>query len=433
MPRLYRRLSPELYTEAVFDWAAGKWARTDVLGFIEEFVGIDRAVFRAETLDGDNGLKVEVVDSIAAQLSDIIDDILAGRDLGDLIGPVSIDARIDRQNGKTREIATLDIWHQLLGHIAKVALDPLFSARIMPTQHASIPGRGQTGLKKQAQRYLRKDIGIRCVQKTDVHAAYASLKYETVIGLIEKEIPRAKDLLKLLRFLGTLAPGGHLIIGGYLDAWLFNYAMSYAIRYAYTLGHERRGKFIPYVARIEAYMDDFGIMAYTPSGLQKAVKKLGKWFRDNLGLDIKLSTGVIMLESEEAERERSHETTMTRRACPCLDMGGFRIHRTYITMRERVFKRARRQWLRATAELKRTGTIPLFRAYKIVAYNGFLQQTDSDGARRKYKTRKLLQISKRVIAYHSRTADRARREQVYDRYRRYELYKTGLCKAGETA
>lgn len=56
------------------------------------------------------------------------------------------------------------------------------------------------------------------------------------------EIPKARYAIGLLKYLKSVAPGGHLIIGGYLDAWLFNFAMSYAIRYLYTLGSTRRGK-----------------------------------------------------------------------------------------------------------------------------------------------------------------------------------------------
>lgn len=417
----------QLYTEAVSDWAAGKWARGDVLTFVEEWIGIDRAVFRMQTMDGDCALKIEAIDVIAGTLSDIIDDILEGRDLGDLIGPVTIDARIDGLSGKTREIATLDIWHQLLGHVVKTSLDPLFSARLLPTQHASIPGKGQTGLKKQANRYLRRQLGIKCLCKTDVRSAYKTLMYDRVIELIEQEIPRAKKTLKLLRYLATLAPGGHLIIGGYLDAWLFNFAMSYAIRYAYTLGQERRGKFMPFVVRIEAYMDDFGILGRTVSGLQKARKKLEKWFADNLGLQIKYSTDIIKLDEMEAEKDKGRREKGSERACPCLDMGGYLIHRSYITMRSRVFLRARRQWLRAWKELKATGTLPLFRAYKIVAYNGHIKQSDSYRVRRTYHTRDLLRAAKHVISYHARQDARERTEKIYAAYQRHEHSKARLC------
>lgn len=54
--------------------------------------------------------------------------------------------------------------------------------------------------------------------------------------------PESKICDRTAEIFKSVAPGGHLIIGGYLDAWLFNFVMSYAIRYLYTLGSTRRGK-----------------------------------------------------------------------------------------------------------------------------------------------------------------------------------------------
>lgn len=51
--------------------------------------------------------------------------------------------------GKIRDIALLCIMHQLIGHITKLMMKPLIQARLLPTQHASIPGHGQTMLKDQ--------------------------------------------------------------------------------------------------------------------------------------------------------------------------------------------------------------------------------------------------------------------------------------------
>ena len=63
------------------------------------------------------------------------------------------------------------------------------------------------------------------MRKTDVVNAYASLKYDVCIELVMMEIPKARYAIGLLKYLKSVAPGGHLIIGVYLDAWLFNFAM----------------------------------------------------------------------------------------------------------------------------------------------------------------------------------------------------------------
>jgi len=427
MPKLYSDIDINLCTRAVAECFQGKWTRNDILTFIEEWAGIDRVSLRKEALDGSCLLKAEAMDVIGTELMDVVEAVERGENLGDLIAPVIIDERVDGRSGKIRKIATLDIWHQLLGHVVKLSIEKLLNARILPTQHASIPGHGQTRLKDQARRYLHRDsLQIKCIQKTDVRHAYGTTMYSRVIGIIRREIPRAKRTLRVMEFLGTLAPEGHLIIGGYLDAWLFNFVMSYALRAVLSSGHERRGKVTYYVSRVESYMDDFGIMAPTKSGLRKAVKQLSQWLAKNLGLDLKLSTGIILLLPTEAEEGRKKEQKASRRACPGLDMAGYIIHRTYTTIRGRVFVSARRQWLRAWRELQSTGTLRLVRAQKIIAYNGYIVQSNSYKLKRKYHTSTLLAIAKAVTAFYGSQDSKRRRERVYAQFERYERYKAGF-------
>lgn len=428
MPKLFTNINEDLCVRAVFECFAGKWSRGDILSFIEEWTGIDRAVFKKTSMTGNAELKVEAGETIGMALYDVVADICAGKDIGDIIEPVRIEERVDGNSGKIRKIATLDIWHQLIGHTVKLSLDKLFHARLLPTQHASIPGKGQTRLKEQAKHYLhRNGLGIRYIQKTDVYHAYASTQYSIVTGLIRREIPRAKKTIRLLEFLGMLAPGGSLIIGGYLDAWLFNYAMSYALRELSGYGHERRGKVTFYVQKAETYMDDFGLMASTKSGLKKAVKKLLRWMNENLNLQLKLSTDIIALYPSEEENRRRKEKRASKRACPGLDMGGYVIHRTYTTIRSRNFIRARRQWLRGWKDLQEKGTLPLYRAQKIIAYNGFVKQTNSMNIRNKYHTTKLLEAAKRVVSYYGRKEGREREDKVNAVYERYCKRKARCC------
>ena len=365
MPRLFEDIDINLCTRAVAECFQDKWTRNDILTFVEEWAGIDRVSLRKEALDGVCLLKTDAMDTIGMELMDVVESICRGEEVGDLIAPVYVEERVDGRSGKLRKIATLDIWHQLLGHTVKLSIEKLLHARILPTQHASIPKRGQTRLKDQARRYFhRTSLEIQCYQKTDVKNAYGTAMYSKAIDLIRKEIPRAKETIRLIEFLATLAPGGHLIIGGYLDAWLFNFLMSYALRALYASGHERRGKVTFYVRRVESYMDDFGIMATTKSGLRKAVKQLSGWLEKNFGLQLKMSTGIVPLLSTEAEVVRRKEKKASRKACPGLDMGGYVIHRTYITIRAKDFIVARRQWLRGWKELQQTGTLRLVRAKK---------------------------------------------------------------------
>lgn len=387
---------------------AGKWTRRDVLAFVEKNTGISRREIWKGELDADLHARLEATDAVAYYIDEMMAQIMASEDPEDM-EPVRIARRPDGMTGKVREIASLCIPHQLLGHVAVLMLKPLLDARILPSQHASIPGRGQTGLKRQAGRILRrKSLDIRFVVKTDAVHAYGTTMYREIVTMLEEEIPAAKELLQLLRYLASLAPGGHLIIGGYLDAWLFNLFMSYALRHVLAQGRIRRGRFLRDVIRTESYMDDVGLMSRTPSGLKRGMRAMAAWFAGH-GMAIKQTSGIIPILSAEEERHRRKETRPARRGCPALDMGGYLIHRTYVTIRPRVVKRTIRAFRRAWEELKRTGTIQRQRAESLAGRYGPIQQTNSARFREKYHVREVMQTALHVQAFWAR--ERARKER----------------------
>ena len=428
----FRRFDHQLYCEAVQEaFKNGKWYRNDVLSFIEKYAGIPRAEIRITYLTGDAGPKIEAVESIALYLEDVVDGILRGEEPEDMV-PVKVRQRRDGMTGKVRDIALLCILHQLLGHVAKLALDPLLHARITHTQHASIPERGQTSLKKQVHKYLRKEsLGIRYAEKTDVTHAYATTMYAVLTDLIRKEIPKAKDLLCLLEYLGKIAPGGHLIIGGYIDAWLFNFAMSYAIRFTGTVGQTRRGRFTPFVIRCVAFMDDFLLLGRSAKGLKRATKALDKWMQENLHLSIRVSTGIIRILPVKEEKARRSLEEKAKRGCPVVDMAGFKICRTHIMIRRRVFIRARREFIRAAKELRDTGTLRRSRAFAAISYYSFVAQTDSVLFARKYHVEELVQAAAKIVGFYTRLKDRQRKEILYALQKRRAAYGAGEGTSGE--
>lgn len=416
----YRKLTLELCKEAVIDCFKGKWRRNDVLTFIEKYAGIPRIDIKIDDLSGNWTHKNEAVDTIALMLLGTVEDIVNEGIEPEDMEEVHIRKRPDGMTGKIREIAMLCIMHQLLGHIEALMLMPLFKARLLPTQHASIPGHGQTMLKDQMRRYfLKESLGIRYVRKTDVVHAYATLKYSVCINLVKEEIPNARYAIGLLEYLADNAPGGHLIIGGYIDAWLFNFAMSYAIRYLYSLGSSRRGKKIPYVIRCGTFMDDFAICGSSAKGVQRAVNALNKWFREKQGLELKETTGIIKLLSIEEEKGRRNLESASQRGVPMLDMAGYRISRTHVTIRKRVFKRARRQLIKGYRELKETGTLRRNRAKRIIAYNGYIKQSDSHHLKEKYRIEEIIEMANRVNSFYGWLDNKKRMEELHvlQRYR----------------
>ena len=385
----YRKLSLKLCEEAVEECFKSKWKRRDILVFIEKYAGIGRTEILIDDLSGSRRVKEEAIHSIGLMLYGVVEDLVEYGIEPDDMEPPTIRQRPDGMTGKTRDIALLSILHQLIGHVEKLMIEPLINARLLPTQHASIPGRGQTLLKDQAHRYLLKEtVGVRYIQKTDVVHAYATLKYQ-------------------------VAPDGHLIIGGYIDAWLFNFAMSYAISDLYAQGTTRRGKKIPYVIRAVTFMDDFALMSRSIKGLKRATKHLDKYFREKMGIELKTTSGISKILTIEEEKRRRSLPGKAQRGVPMLDMAGYRISRTHITIRRRVFRRARRQFIRGYRELTETGTLRRDRARKIISYNSYVIQTDSDGLIEKYHIDDLMRTAKEINAFYQRLDQQKRKEWLH--------------------
>ena len=213
--------------------------------------------------------------------------------------------------------------------------------------------------------------------------------------------------------MARMAPDGHLIIGGYIDAWFFNFLMSYAMRYVLSLETVRRGKRTPTVKLLCSYMDDFGYLGSRMAGLKSAARKLDAWLRETYGMELK-PTGAeirfISVAEEHALRRVPH------RGAPGLDMGGYVVHRTYTSIRRAIFVRVRRHFLRAALELDTTGTIPVQRCRRLMSYNGYFKHTNTRKATKDLRVAELVKVARRVIGAHCRM------EAVQEERRQYALF-----------
>ena len=73
------------------------------------------------------------------------------------------------------------------------------------------------------------------------------------------------------------------------------------------------------------------------------------------------------------------------------------MHRTYTTVRPGIFKRARRQYMRAGADLKRSHFIPLYRSYRLISYIGYFKGTKSRAAAEALNQQKLFKSAKWAV------------------------------------
>lgn len=391
----YNKLTVELCEYAVIEYFRHKWTRHDNLEFIEKVVGIPRQQMElAVTSDYRSDLVGEAIEGVGLFLYGIAFDLIYdGIEPEDFMEEVTVSRRKDGATGKERDIATLCIMHQLLEHLVKIMLEPLLDARITQVQHASIPGRGQTSMKGQIHHYLAAgSIDTEVAAKTDVVHAYENTMYSLCIQIVKMESPRAKEAIALLEYLAKLAPGGHLIIGGYLDAWLFNLVASYAIRFMQNQGRQRREKFTKDISKVSAYMDDFVILAKTKSGIERVVRKTRRFMNEHLGLDI-----VMKVEPVSTTR--------------LVDAAGYQIGKNHCIIRRTNWKRIRKVLIRAAQQMKDIGTLRIEVARKVISYNGYFQQTNSYKLQEKYEVAKLMRMARRVVRFHGWLYRRRRKER----------------------
>lgn len=404
MKQRYRELTHKICVQAVMECYDGKWHRHDFVDVAGKYGGVTNAEIKRDEAQGAVNSKLEAAEGIALEMEQRLLDLMEGEAEDLDLDPVVERPRVDGMNGKIRDVASCCVLHQCFGHLAFLGLEPLLRARILPFQHASIPGRGQSGCKRQVQRYLRRtSLGIRHAKKLDVKHAYRSTKGEVVMKLLKKEIPSAPWLLALVAALLAVSPHGCLIIGGYLDAWLFNFVMSYVLRYMLSREKVRRGQRQPLVVRLTAYMDDVAIMGRRLADLRSVARTTDSWLAKNFGLHFKPGGDEVTFWAIQREHEHKKMDSPAARGCPGLDLAGFVVHRTYTKIRKKIFKRARRQYLRAASEVAATGTVHLERAYKLAAYAGYFTETDARRCVEHLQADKIKPLACHVIGWAAKT------------------------------
>ena len=412
MKQRYHELTHELCVKAAFACFEQKWHRPDFRALMWKYGGVSDQELRKEEDAQAVNSKLVAMEGVAYEMEQRILDLLDGDPDALELDPVKERPHIDGIKQKRRIIAECCVMHQCFNHLAVQGLMPLLMARILPQQHASIPGRGQVGCKRQVERYLRrKSLGIRYALKLDVEKAYPNTHPAVVLGLLRREIPSARWLLALVEALLAMSPRGGLIIGGYLEAWLFNYVMSHALRYILSRGKLKRGAWQPLVVRLVAYMDDVCLLGRRRADLISAARQLAKWMRAELGLTLTMGAEVAFLSIEEEHRRRHLKGAA--RGCPGLDIAGFVIRRTYTTIRKTTFLRARRQFLRAGRGMERAGYVPLFRAYKLVSYYGHFTETASRAVRERLRVDKLKSAAAKTISRCAKAAAQRERQLQY--------------------
>lgn len=389
---------------AVVECCRNKRSRKDFQRLLCKTGEITKREIVEDQLNKDFKRTLEAESEVAKMLTQRI----INRDLQ--LKPIRQFQRIDGLTQKLRDICQESPEQQVFEYIGVYALKPLFRAKILPIQYGSIPNKGGVAGKRKIERLLRKKFHGKVVAlKGDVTKAYPSVTVPIVMEMLRRDIGKNKVLLWFLGALMSNYPGNHLCIGGYLPAWLFNYVMSYVLRYIYEQAQIRRGKRNRLVYAIVCYADDFTIYGDV-SKLKKAMKKATIWAHDKFGLKIKDIWQFYQVASFDEERENLEERRKgSKKRTPGVDMMGYVVRRRYTIIRGRVFRRIRRQVLRAWEDFKAKGFIPWWRACRIAAYKGWIKHSNSLKFRMEYCFDKLFKMCSYSASKHGKEVENEKR------------------------
>ena len=389
---------------AVVEFFRNKRARNDFQRLLCKTGKITKRELTEDRLNKDFKRTLEAESEVAKMLTQRIIE----RDLQ--LKPIRQFQRIDGLTQKLRDICQESPEQQVFEYIGVYALKPLFGAKILPIQYGSIPNKGGVAGKRKIERLLRKKFHGKVVAlKGDITKAYPSVTIPVVMEMLRRDIGKNKVLLWFLGALMSNYPGNHLCIGGYLPAWLFNYVMSYVLRYIYEQAQIRRGKRNRLVYAIVCYADDFTIYGDV-SKLKKAMKKATIWAHDKFGLKIKDIWQFYQVASFDEERENLEERRKgSKKRTPGVDMMGYVVRRRYTIIRGRVFRRIRRQVLRAWEDFKAKGFIPWWRACRIAAYKGWIKHSNSLKFRMEYCFDKLFKMCSYSASKHGKEVENEKR------------------------
>ncbi len=373
-----------------------KWKRRDFRQLLAQVNNVPVKEIRYALFVGDFALLREYTDNVAKIVQKQIYDLIYNNKSLDLPENGHF-TRFDNLSGKVRRCVMMKPIHQVAEFVGLVALQELFDAKIEPYQCASVRGRGQVYGKEAIEKWIRRDKQATDYAKCDIVGCFKHIPVKKIVKMLERDIGKNPFLIKYIDALLSYYENGMLEIGTILSASLCNYMLSYAYRYALTITYKRRNKNIRSVKHTATFLDDFIFIGNNVKELSKAVKKVEKYLKDNFNLEF-------------------HEWEVLNVKEHPIDMMGYVISYEVTTIRYRIFKRAKRQYIRANVWLKRRAKdikknknhkkrcnyLCLRIARKIISYFGYFKHSDSESIIKKLNINYLTDMAKKTVAYYDR-------------------------------
>ena len=416
--------NPDIIEKCISDYLHDKYRKNSTIRFISEHSGKERKYIAENYRPGTDFYKQQnraVAVSMAKNIATrTVKDHIYNTTYG---FPVVRYRHIkDGGTGKDRTLGLETVLFRLYEAVAQQTAAPLFHAKLGTYQVASIKGRGQMYGKKAICKWLSQDPeGTKVQIKADVQKCYPSIPHEPLRRFFKRDLRKSPDLLYLLlTFIDIYEewpdPDSKdctrgILIGSPVSKDMCNYYLSHAYHYAterLRSTKTRRGKTVSkrLISHIIFYMDDIVMYGSNKKDISKAMKMFSKYMSDVLLLKLKPSWRKF--------RSQYRDKNDKQRGC-ILDYMGMRFHggkvsckeyfgrqvkhrETWVTMRKRIFLKARRMLRRFEKMVKRKMDIPIRFAKSIVSQFGWFKNTDMVRYRKANKVDSLMRIIRKIIS-----------------------------------
>ena len=275
----------------------------------------------------------------------------------------------DGANQKEREICKPQYFPDQIIHWALIQIiEPILMRGMYYYSCGSIPGRGSKLGVKSIRKWLDSDIfNTKYCLKLDVKKFYPTIDNHILEGMFRRKIKDEKCLW-LIDAIVDSAVG--LPIGNYTSQWFSNFFLE-------GLDHfikENLG--VKYYIR---YVDDLVLLGSNKRKLHKVRKSISEYLT-SVNLTIKSNWQVF---------------PVSKRA---IDFLGYKFHRNKTVLRRRNALRIRRRY----KKINKKNFLNVKDAYAIIAYNGWIVNSDSYIFYQKHKPKYGLKKSKEAVSNYAK-------------------------------
>ena len=150
----------------------------------------------------------------------------------------------------------------------------------------SVPGRGIKHIYENVGYWMQHDLKCRYFVKLDIRKFFDSIDRDILLDKLSKKI-KDKKSLEVFKQIIDSAPVA-CPIGYYTSPWFANLYLEsldwYIVQNLYKM---RRDKRIPYVRHYLRYVDDMLLIGTSKVDLEKAIREIQRYLKENYGLEIK--------------------------------------------------------------------------------------------------------------------------------------------------